>query len=75
MLKYLKLSFLIVFLSETLFAQQSSIYTHDLTEFNRAVELYKDKQYEDRQFLFQYAEKSSYRYFQKQCHYSFSVFR
>ena len=52
MIKYLKLSFLVVFFSGTLFAQQSSVYTHDLTEFNRAVELYKDKQYQAAQILF-----------------------
>lgn len=52
MIKYLKLSFLVVFFSGTLFAQQSSVYTHELTEFNRAVELYKDKQYQAAQILF-----------------------
>ncbi|MDP5096689.1 MAG: hypothetical protein NWP90_03230, partial [Flavobacterium sp.] len=52
MIKYLKLSFLVVFFSGTLFAQQSSVYTHELTEFNRAVELYKDKQYQVAQILF-----------------------
>ena len=46
MIKYLKLSFLVVFFSGTLLAQQSFVYTHELTEFNRAVELYKDKQYQ-----------------------------
>ncbi|MEL1248129.1 tetratricopeptide repeat protein [Flavobacterium helocola] len=52
MIKYLKLSFLVLFFSGTLFAQQSSVYTHELTEFNRAVELYKDKQYQAAQILF-----------------------
>jgi len=52
MIKYLKLSFLMVFFSGTLLAQQSSVYTHELTEFNRAVELYKDKQYQAAQILF-----------------------
>jgi len=52
MIKYLKLSFLVVFFSGTLLAQQSSVYTHELTEFNRAVELYKDKQYQAAQILF-----------------------
>ena len=41
-----------VFFSGTLLAQQSSVYTHELTEFNRAVELYKDKQYQAAQILF-----------------------
>ena len=52
MIKYLKLSFLVVFFSGTLLAQQSSVYTHDLSEFNRAIELYKDKQYQAAQILF-----------------------
>ncbi len=52
MIKYLKLSFLVVFFSGTLFAQQSAVYTHDLTEFNRAVELYKDKQFQAAQIMF-----------------------
>lgn len=52
MIKYLKLSFLVVFFSGTLLAQQSSVYTHDLNEFNRAIELYKDKQYQAAQILF-----------------------
>ncbi len=34
-------------------AQQSEIYTHDLSEYNRAVELYKDGQYQSAQILFE----------------------
>jgi TolA-binding protein len=52
MIKYLNLSFLVLFFSGTLFAQQSSVYTHELTEFNRAVELFKEKQYQAAQILF-----------------------
>ena len=33
-------------------AQQSKIYTHDLVEYNRAIELYKDKQYQSAQIIF-----------------------
>lgn len=33
-------------------AQQSAIYSHDLKEFDRAVELYKDKQYQSAQIIF-----------------------
>jgi tetratricopeptide (TPR) repeat protein len=33
-------------------AQQSAIYTHNLSEFDRAVLLYKDKQYQSAQILF-----------------------
>lgn len=34
-------------------AQQSEIYTHELTEYNRALELYKDSQYQSAQILFE----------------------
>ena len=60
MIKYLKLSFLVVFFSGTLFAQQSAVYTHDLTEFDRAVELYKDKQYQSAQILFDKVKSNSH---------------
>ncbi len=33
-------------------AQQTAIYSHDLKEFDRAVELYKDKQYQSAQIIF-----------------------
>ncbi|MBP8066851.1 MAG: hypothetical protein KAY31_05215, partial [Flavobacterium sp.] len=33
-------------------AQQSNIYTHELTDFDKAVSLYKDKQYQVAQILF-----------------------
>ena len=33
-------------------AQQSNIYTHELTDFDKAVSLYKDKQYQAAQILF-----------------------
>lgn len=33
-------------------AQQTAIYTHDLKEFDRAITLYKDKQYQSAQILF-----------------------
>ena len=53
MIKYLQISFLFVFFSGTLFAQKSAIHTHDLNAFNRAVELYNDKQYLAAQLLFE----------------------
>ena len=34
-------------------AQQTEIYTNDLSEYNRAVELYKDSQYQSAQILFE----------------------
>jgi TolA-binding protein len=52
MIKYLNLSFLVLFFSGTILAQQTSLYTHELTEFNRAVELFKEKQYQAAQILF-----------------------
>lgn len=53
MIKYLKLTLFFLFFSGSLLAQQSSIYTHDLAAFNRAVELYNDKQYQAAQILFE----------------------
>jgi TolA-binding protein len=48
------LFFLLVFVkTTTLLAQQSSIYTSDLKDYNRAVSLYKDNQYASAQFLFE----------------------
>lgn len=38
---------------ETVAAQQTAVYTNDLKEFYRAVELYKDKQYQSAQILFE----------------------
>ena len=53
MIKYLQLSFLFVFFSGALFAQKSAVYTHDLNAFNRAVELFNEKQYLSAQLLFE----------------------
>lgn len=52
MIKILKFSFFLIFATHTIWAQQSSIYTHDLKEFDKAVALYKDKQYQSAQILF-----------------------
>lgn len=35
------------------FAQQTAIYTNDLTEYNKAVSLYNDKQYQAAQIIFE----------------------
>mgnify|MGYP003550333703 FL=1 len=35
------------------FAQQSAIYTNDLREYNKAVSLYKEKQYQAAQIIFE----------------------
>ena len=53
MIKYIQFSILFVFFSGALFAQKTSVYTHDLNEFNRAVELYREKQYLSAQILFE----------------------
>lgn len=52
MIKILKFSFFLIFATHTIWAQQSSIYTHDLKEFDKAVALYKDKQYQSAQIVF-----------------------
>jgi tetratricopeptide (TPR) repeat protein len=43
----------------TISAQQSAIYTHDLSEFDKAVLLYKDKQYQSAQILFERVKQSN----------------
>ncbi|WP_130734585.1 tetratricopeptide repeat protein [Flavobacterium sp. J27] len=52
MIKILKISLFLFFVIPNVWAQQSAIYTHDLKEYNRAVALYKDKQYQSAQILF-----------------------
>ena len=45
--------YLLIFLQTTfVFAQQTAIYSHELKEFDRAVELYNDKQYQSAQIIF-----------------------
>lgn len=39
-------------LNSTALAQKTEIYTHDLKEYNRAIELYKEKQYQSAQIIF-----------------------
>lgn len=53
MIKILRISLFLLFVSPIIWAQQSSIYTHDLKEYDRAVALYKDKQYQSAQILFE----------------------
>lgn len=53
MIKILRISLFLLFVSPIVWAQQSSIYTHDLKEYDRAVALYKDKQYQSAQILFE----------------------
>ncbi len=53
-MKLIKNFFYVLFLLQTffVFAQQTAIYSHDLKEFDRAVELYNDKQYQSAQIIF-----------------------
>ncbi len=43
----------------TVSAQTTAIYTHDLKEYNRAVELYKDKQYQSAQIIFEKVKETN----------------
>ena len=47
------LFFLVLFETNSLFAQKSTIYTSDLKDFDRAISLYKDNQYASAQYLFE----------------------
>lgn len=43
----------------TMSAQQSAIYTHNLSDFDKAILLYKDKQYQSAQILFERVKQDS----------------
>ena len=59
MIKTFRLSLFLLTTSPILLhAQQSSIYTHDLKEFDNAVSLYKEKQYQSAQILFEKVKAS-----------------
>ena len=47
-----KLSLLLLFISQSLIAQQSAVYTDQNQDFNKAVQLYKDQQFQASQILF-----------------------
>ncbi len=54
MIKFLKLFLFLLWVCPIMtIAQQSAIYTHDLKEYDKAVALYKDKQYQSAQILFE----------------------
>ena len=58
MIKVFRLSlFLLSAVPAVSIAQQSAIYTHDLKEFEKAQALYKDKQYQSAQIIFEKDEK------------------
>lgn len=48
--------------SPVVFGQRTEIYTHNLEEFNRAIQLYKDKQYQSAQILFKRVKDSNTSY-------------
>ncbi|MBC7495462.1 MAG: hypothetical protein H7221_10685 [Flavobacterium sp.] len=43
----------------TLSAQKTAIYTNNLKDFNRAIELYKDQQYQSAQIIFEQVKDSN----------------
>ena len=47
------LLYTVPFWALTVSAQQSTIYTHELKDFDKAVALYNDKQYQAAQILFE----------------------
>lgn len=47
-------------ISTTVSAQKSEIYTHDLRDYNRAIELYKDKQYLSAQIIFEEVKQQNH---------------
>ena len=60
MIKVFRLSlFLLSAVPAVSFAQQSAIYTHDLKEFEKAQALYKDKQYQSAQIIFEKVKTST----------------
>jgi len=57
---WLLLTLLSVGSTTTVSAQQTAIYTHDLKEYNRAVELYKEKQYQSAQIIFEKVKQTNF---------------
>ena len=54
MIPIFRLKFLLLFFgSFSIFGQQTSIYTHELKEFDNAISLYKDMQFQSAQILFE----------------------
>jgi tetratricopeptide (TPR) repeat protein len=58
----------------TVLAQQSAIYTHALTDFDKAILLFKDKQYHSAQILFERIEQDNKeQYVQEECAYYIGI--
>ncbi len=57
---WLLLTLLSVGTTTTVSAQKTAIYTHDLKEYQRAIELYKDKQYQSAQIIFEKVKQTDF---------------
>ena len=49
----------VLFISTTVLAQKSAIYTYDLKEFDKALALYNDKQYASAQLIFEHVKNEA----------------
>ncbi|MEP7094768.1 MAG: tetratricopeptide repeat protein, partial [Flavobacterium sp.] len=49
----------VLFISTTVLAQKSAIYTYDLKEFDKALALYNDKQYTSAQLIFEHVKNET----------------
>ncbi len=66
-----KLSLLLVLFSgsSALFAQQSEIYTNSLVDYNKALTLYRDKQYQSAQIIFEKVKQNASNELEADCSY------
>lgn len=66
-----KLSLLLVLFSgsSVLFAQQSEIYTNSLVDYNKALTLYRDKQYQSAQIIFEKVKQNATNELEADCSY------
>ncbi len=66
-----KLSVLLVLFSgsSALFAQQSEIYTNNLVDYNKALTLYRDKQYQSAQIIFEQVKQKANNELEADCSY------
>lgn len=67
----LKLSVLLVLFSgsSALFAQQSEVYTNSLVDYNKALTLYRDKQYQSAQIIFEQVKQKANNELEADCSY------
>ena len=66
-----KLSVLLVLfsVSSVLFAQQSEVYTNSLVDYNKALTLYRDKQYQSAQIIFEKVKQNANNELEADCSY------